>query len=267
MSIRYVAAAATLCLAGGIPTAARADLPVLSIDADHAASARFRLATDTAVAFDQARVISDADYAGFALYNDAGRLQGGILTAPAASTARRELDPVSIGHRTAYLPAGWYRVVVLANAPIKVRIPLSTGSGTTVTATTPDQQTYKAMTKAVPQSGPITVELRARLPRTTAANHVVLLGRLSPAVFDGKLTLLVCASQRNKPCGKQDTRGTMNLDVSGPHVARSVQTGLVTSGSAVGGTRDALSRVTFTPAAPVPFSFLFVHWSAPTGRT
>lgn len=264
MTARLAIAAASLCLLGSIGAPVNAEPLVFSVTADKAASARFHLPTDTTLSFDQASVVTAADYAGLALYSDDGRLVGGILTAPAMSAAGHDRDPVFLGPAGS-LRQGWYRVVVLANAATTIRIPVLAGSGVSVAATTPNAQAFKVLTKTLPAGGRTTAELRAPLPRSTATSRLALLTRLSPAVVDGKVTALVCASQRGKPCGTRDTKATQTIDKSGVNATRMIQTGISTPGRYITGTRDALARVTLTPVTSVPFSFLFVHWADPLG--
>ncbi len=68
MTVRHLLAAG--CLLAGLTGAAHAAPAVASFDAGNAASARFHVDTTTTIAFDQAQVVSDADYAGIALYTD-----------------------------------------------------------------------------------------------------------------------------------------------------------------------------------------------------
>lgn len=263
MTVRIAVIAAAVCVLGLVAVPAKAEPLVFTVSADTAASARFYLATDTTLSFDQAQITTSADYSGLALYSDDGRLQGGILAAPALSFANHDLDAVYLGPPTATYRHGWYRVVVLANTATTVRIPVVSGTGMTVTATTPNGQTYRVLTKTLPPSGPITAELRAPLARATATTRVALLARLSPAVVDGKITLVACASQRAKPCAGRDTKTTLTSDKSGPNATRVVQAGISTAGRSLAGTRDALARVTLTPLASVPFSFLALRWTDP----
>jgi hypothetical protein len=265
MRRRRVVAAAALCVVGCLGVPAGAQPGVLTVSAERGASARFHLAIATTLAFDQARVVTtSADYAGIAVYGDDGRLRGGILTAPATSSAGADLDPVYLGPRNGLvLPRGWYRVVVLANAPTSVRIPVLSGSGVDVTATTPNAQRFAVAARTLSPGGRGTAELRTPLPTGAPGTRVELLTRLSPAVVDGGVTLRVCASRRGRPCARRDTKVTLTTDRTGANATRMVQAGLGTPTRYLTGSRDALATVTLAPAAPVPFSVLFVHWTDP----
>lgn len=263
MSARLAAFAATICLLGGLSAPASAEPLMFSVTADNAASARFYLATDTTLTFSQALVTTSADYAGIVLYSDDGRLQGGILTAPALSTAGHDVDEVYLGPPDGTVfRQGWYRVVVLANAPTAVRIPVVRGSALNISATTRNAQTHQILSETLPAQGRVTAELRAPLPPATPTGRVAVLARLSPAVVDGKVTLVTCLSHRGKPCGKRDTRSELHSNQPGVNATRMIQAGLSTPVRSPGA-RDALARVTLTPLASVPFGYLVLHWNDP----
>jgi hypothetical protein len=198
-------ALALLLAATAVPGVAAAGpldpVPVLEFTASGPATAAFTLDAPLAFDYGNAVVTGSGHYAGVALYSAAGRWYGGVLSTPDLDSPARPmpLDRSSaMGGGAWRLPAGRYRVYVLADGTADVRLPLDSGGSVTVAASAPDRQSYAAASADLPAGASSTSLVRT--VSTRARTRTLVLGQFGRGVATADVELRACLARLHRAC-------------------------------------------------------------------
>jgi hypothetical protein len=228
-------------LATALPGTATA-APLLVVSGTGATTADFTL--DTAVTFDysSAVITGGGRYGGFALYAASGRDYGGVVALPDLSGPVQPMtaDPPTVFGGRTRLPPGRYRVYLIADKDVVVRLRLIAGDGADVHTTKPYRRTYAVARHAV-RPGDTTGALRLPIA-VNARTKSYVFARYSGGTADN--TVRACLARRGARCGRDD----WSVTTTGPAFG-TTQSGLGLPAWSVARSRDVRAEVSVGAAA------------------
>lgn len=254
---------AALAVAAPLPASAASrpttlPAPALVVTAARGAVATFQVTRTTRLSFQDARIASTGRYAGIHLFSATGTALDGVVSFGAER-------PLYLGRRTGtVLPVGTYHVVALAEAPLRVVVPLDLGEGLTVHAATPAPQSFEAVERVLAPAGAAAEELRTPLPSVAGPSRVVAVSRVEPAIHSGALAVTLCAPMRGAACGSADLRVRSQGSDNALGGGRSAVVAFAVPGWTLAGRRDVAAAVETTPVAGATFSLTALRYATPT---